>query len=140
MIESADSSGGPPEESPVGTGGVPVKPAGGQPRARRRRIRNLAVGLLVVLSSILVLTSTVGLWSYRQVFNTDVFVGNIDAVVAHPEVQANLANYLTDQVMVAVNPEQRARDALPPRADPLVAPVVSAIRGFVNQTVQKVVA
>jgi hypothetical protein len=42
--------------------------------------------------------------------------------------------------MTAINPEQRAKDALPPQADPLIGPVVSAIRGFVNQAVQTVVS
>jgi hypothetical protein len=123
--------------------GAPVKTAeqpGGVAPDRRHRIRNSAVVVLVVLSSIMVLVSTVGLWSYRQVYNTDVFVGHVDSILARSDVQANLANYLTDQIMIAVNPEQRARDALPSQADALIAPVVSAIRGFVNQTVQKVVA
>ncbi len=100
----------------------------------------MSVVVLVVLCSILVLASTVGLWAYRQVYNTDVFVGHVDAIVASHDVQTNLANYLTDQIMTAINPEQRARDALPPQADALIAPMVSAIRGFVNQSVEKVVS
>jgi hypothetical protein len=98
------------------------------------------VGVLVVLSSIMVLVSTVGLWAYRQVFNTDVFVGHVDSVLSNPQVQTNLANYLTDQVMTAINPEARAKAALPAQADPLIGPVVSAMRSFVNQAALKVVS
>jgi hypothetical protein len=126
----------PVEAAPVAAADVP----GGARRPPGRRIRSIAVGALVVISSILVLASTVGLWSFRQVYNADVFVDNVNSIVTHPEIQANLANYLTDQIMVAINPEQRARDALPAQADPLIGPVVSAIRGFVNQAALKVVA
>ncbi len=128
------------------TGGAPpgadtAQPAPeATPPRQRHRIRNGAVGVLVVLTCLMVLITTVGLWSYRQVYNTDVFVSHVDSVVRQPDVQASLANYLTDQVMTAVNPEQRAKAALPAQADPLIGPVVSAMRSFVNQAALKVVS
>ncbi len=121
-MSESESVNAPTGESPVDLSGTPVEtaepPAGNFP-VRRRRVRNTAVGVLVVISAILVLASTIGLWSYRQVYNTDVFAGHVDSVLAEPTVQANLSNYLTDQIMGAINPEQRARDALPAQADAL---------------------
>jgi hypothetical protein len=147
MTDSSASFDASTAEGPVAVGDTAAagsvaaaEPVAGRARGRRRRVRTVAVGLLVVLSSLLVLISTIGLWAYRQVYNTDVFVGHVDTVLSNPQVQTNLANYLTDQVMTAINPEQRAKDALPPQADALIGPVVSAIRGFVNQAALKVVS
>jgi hypothetical protein len=126
------------EAAPVASSSPVV--AEGAPARRRHRMRNTAVGVLVVLTSLMVLITTIGLWAFRQVYNTDVFVGHVDSVITSPDVQASLSTYLTDQVMTAINPEQRAKAALPSQAGPLIGPVVSAIRGFVNEAVQKVVS
>jgi uncharacterized membrane protein len=55
-------------------------------------------------------------------------------------VQRALGRYITDQAMSAIDPQELLRDALPERAQALIGPITSAVRGFVNDRVDAFLA
>lgn len=110
---------------------------------RRRRLRRIVTPILVALA-ILVFTVTVpAAWGARTVLNTDRYVATVGPLADDPAVQASIATKLTDQVFAALNVETVLSDALAQlgdRAPLLAAPLTSAMRGFVQDQVEKVVA
>jgi hypothetical protein len=114
----------------------------GQERTKlpRRRIRRSIVGLLLVLSSILVVLSTTVVWAHRTVLNTDTFVGTVGPVFKHPEVTSAVAARATDELFTELNLQARLRAALPPKAGFAVVPIANATKGFVAGELAKVLA
>jgi hypothetical protein len=72
--------------------------------------------------------------------NTERYVETIGPVAQDVRVQRALGNYITTQVMSAIDPEELLRDALPERAQALAGPITSAVRGFVNDRVDAFLA
>jgi hypothetical protein len=95
---------------------------------------------LVVLTSILVTVSVTAVWARRNALNTDRYVDTIGPVAEDVRVQRALGRYITDQAMSAIDPQELLRDALPERAQALVGPITSAVRGFVNDRVDAFLA
>src|SRR6185436_8895566 len=98
--------------------------------------------ILVVLT-VLVFTVTVpAVWGARTVLNTDRYVATVGPLAQDPAVQASIASKVTDQVFLALNVEQTLSDILASigeRATVLAAPLTSAMKGFVQDQVLKVV-
>src|SRR6266508_5121032 len=70
------------------------------PRGRLQgRRRTILVGLLVVLSSLGVLLSTVGIWVRQTALNDDRWAALSARVVSDPEVQASVSRRLASQVV-----------------------------------------
>ena len=114
--------------------GIPVK------KPRRRRIRRIAVGLLVALSCLLVLLSTTEVWAHRTLLNTGAFVGTVGPVINNPAVTSAVAVRATDELFTELNLQARLKDALPPKASFAAAPVASATKGFVAGQLATVMA
>ena len=49
--------------------------------AGKVRLRRIAVGVLVVITTLALFASILAIWSYRQVLNTDVFVDRVDSIL-----------------------------------------------------------
>lgn len=107
-----------------------VMPAS-QAAPKRSRVRRVFTPILVVLATLGLLASVVAVWAYRQALNTNVFGGRVDSILADPAVHTAMANYVTDQVMDAIDAPKLASEFLPPLAQPLVGPLEAAIRTFV---------
>lgn len=143
---------GPKAETTDETGTEPTKAADdrdrpgsrdGAPGApKRRRLRRIFTPILVVLT-VLVFTVTVpAVWGARTVLNTDRYVATVAPLAEDPAVQASIASKVTDQVFVALDVEQKLSDILGQigeRATALAAPLTSAMKGFVQDQVLKVV-
>jgi hypothetical protein len=110
---------------------------------KRRRMRRIATPILVALS-IIVFTATVpAAWGARTVLNTDRYVATVAPLADDPAVQASIATKLTDQVFSALNVQGALSDALGAlgeRATLLAGPLTIAVKGFVRDQVEKVVA
>jgi hypothetical protein len=110
---------------------------------RRRRLRRVFAPILVALT-VLVFTVTVpAVWGARTVLNTDRYVATVAPLADDPAVQASIATKLTDQVFAALDVEGVLADALAAlgdRARLLAAPLTNAMRGFVQQQVERLVA
>jgi hypothetical protein len=109
---------------------------------KRQRMRRIFTPILVALS-ILVFTVTVpAVWGARTVLNTDRYVATVGPLAEDPAVQASIATKLTDQVFLALNVEGTLSSVLAEigeRATVLAAPLTTAVRGFVQDQVLKVV-
>jgi uncharacterized membrane protein len=110
------------------------------PRKRAVRTRGVVAVALVVLTSILVTVSVTAVWARRNALNTDRYVDTIGPVAEDVRVQRALGRYITDQAMSAIDPQELLRDALPERAQALIGPITSAVRGFVNDRVDAFLA
>src|SRR6478735_1577930 len=123
---------------------IPAEPARGEdgpppdahePRKPGGRLRRWGVGLLVVLSCLFLLLATVGIWGKNQVFDSDNFERIVVPIGEDPQVQRELATYLTDQLSKAVDPEKVISDALPDRAQILAPTLAGAVEDFVRSKV-----
>jgi Short C-terminal domain len=106
-------------------------------RAPRRR--NLA-RVLVVLAALVAFLAIFAVWINRQILNTDNWTRASSQMLDSPIVRAELANYLADQLYANVDVQGEIRDALPTRAQPLAAPIASALRNQVEKRAREALA
>lgn len=113
----------------------------GRPR-KRHRTRRILAPILVVLT-VVVFTATVpAAWGARTVLNTDRYVATVAPLANDPAVQQSIARKVTAQVFEALNVEGVISDALASigdRATVLAGPLTTALRGFVQEQVLRVV-
>jgi hypothetical protein len=110
---------------------------------KRRRFRRLLTPILVVLSIIVFTVTVPAAWGARTVLNTDRYVATVAPLADDPAVQASIATKLTDQVFSALDVQGTISDALVSlgeRATVLAGPLTTAVKGFVRDQVEKVVA
>jgi hypothetical protein len=113
-------------------------------RGRRQRrvtlFRQIVAALLVLIAALGVTLSVVGVWAGRTTLDTDRWVETVGPLSEDPAVQAAVSTYMTDQIFTTLNVDQRVQEALPPRAAFLAAPLTGQVRGFVKNSVSKVLA
>ncbi len=109
-----------------------------QPKPRHR-VRRILAPLLVALT-VLVFTVTVpAAWGARTVLNTDRYVATVAPLASDPAVQVSIARRTTDQVFAALNVDAVLSEHLPEQIAFLAAPLTTAVRGFVQDQVLRVV-
>jgi hypothetical protein len=81
-------------------------------RTGRLRMRRIVAGILVVLTSVAILATTVGVWTQRTVSNTDRYVALVAPLADDPRVTGALAERLTEDVFLALDVEDRIQQAL----------------------------
>jgi hypothetical protein len=99
----------------------------------------LTVVVLVVIASITVPLATTAVWARRTVVNTNEWVDTVGPLARERTVQIALGDYLTTQIMGAIDVEQLFTEVLPERGQFLAAPLENAIEGFVRDKVDEVV-
>ncbi len=127
------------------TGGIQPAPndladatnAGAKPSGRQRWRKRLVL-VLVVLTSIATLTSVIGVWSHRTIMNTDAWMDIVGPLADDPAVTDAVSVALTKQVFELVQPADRIKEALPPKASFLAEPITTAVQGYVEQGVAQV--
>ena len=148
-----DEGTGPETGSPAEAGAEPAKAGaereGTATRAetldappKRRRLRRTFTPILVVLTVVVFTVTVPAVWGARTVLNTDRYVATVAPLADDPAVQASIASKVTDQVFLALDVEQTLSDILASigeRATVLAAPLTAAMKGFVQDQVQKVV-
>ena len=110
---------------------------------KRKRLRRVLAPILVALSIIVFTITVPAAWGARTVLNTDRYVATVAPLADDPAVQASIATKLTDQVFSALDVEVALSDALAglgDRASVLAGPLTTAVKGFVRDQVEKVVA
>jgi hypothetical protein len=110
---------------------------------KRRRLRRILTPILVALSIIVFTITVPAAWGARTVLNTDRYVATVAPLAQDPAVQASIATKLTDQVFAALDVQGTLSDALGAlgeRATVLAGPLTIAVKGFVRDQVEKVVA
>ncbi|HEV8189935.1 MAG TPA: hypothetical protein VGP82_00375, partial [Ktedonobacterales bacterium] len=107
--------------------GVP----GGQPR----RVRRIAVGILLVLTCIGMLLSSLTLWVNQEFLNTNNWVALVGPIGQDPKVVDAVSAYAANEVVSILNVQQRAQEALPPRAQFLAVPLTTVVHDFTQKRV-----
>lgn len=110
----------------------------GRRRARRATARRITAIVLVVLFAILLPVTITASWARRTVLNTDGYLAVVAPIGASPAVHAVVSREVTDAIYAALNPEKLIASALPPRVAPLAGPLSSGAKGFIQDSVGKV--
>ncbi len=131
------------EEMPEGTvAGAPVTEGTAQgnlkkaPRARRTR--GITAWVLVVLASLLIPVSVISVWAIRTVTNTDQYVATMAPLARNQVIVDHLAQKATDELFSTHIVQNKVTAALPPKAKPIVAPIVSEVHSYVYGLALKV--
>jgi hypothetical protein len=102
----------------------------GGDRVREHRVW---VRVLLVLATILTFFAMFSVWVNRQALNTNDWVSTSSQLLEDPEIRAQLAPYLVDQLFTHVNVEARLAAALPPRAQALAGPAAAGLQQLGNK-------
>ena len=104
------------------------------------RLRRRLVVALVVLTALLTFVSTIGVWGRGVLLNTDRWVATVGPLAHEEALTDALAVYLVDQAAAAVDLEAVAAEALPDQASGLAVPLASAVRGFLTEQAERLLA
>ena len=105
---------------------------------RRRRARRWFVGVLVVLFSVGVVASLVGVWAKRTALSTNSFVSTVGPLPRDPEVSRALSAFITEELFVTLDIDQRARDALPENLQFFLGPLETIVRDYTRDGIATV--
>jgi hypothetical protein len=105
--------------------------------ASRHRIRRTIAAILAVLSGLFVTLGVTSVWLHKTTYQTDEWVSTVGPLARDARIQAALAVWTTQQVTQAVNTEKIFTDLLPAKAQPLAAPLSTAVDSFISQAALK---
>jgi hypothetical protein len=108
-------------------------------KPRRKHLpRRTAAWVLVVLASILIPVSVLSVWAINTVTNTDKYVETMAPLARNPVIVDGLATRATDALFSTHVVQNKVTQALPKKAKPLVAPIVSEVHSYVYNLALKV--
>src|SRR6516162_1843873 len=107
-------------------------------RPRARRTRGVIAWVLVVLASLLIPISVLAAWAITTVTDTDQYVATMAPLARNEVVTQHLATKATDALFSTHVVENKVTDALPPKAQPIVQPIVTQVKSYVNGVALKV--
>jgi hypothetical protein len=90
--------------------------------------RRIGAATLLVVGTLLWSAAIFGVWAQRQALDTDNWVSTSSRLLEDDQIRNALAVALIDRLYDANSVEQRLRESLPPRLDPLAAPAASGLR------------
>jgi hypothetical protein len=115
--------------------------------SEKRRIRSLVSALLIVLAWVLAPLSVVAVWSAGVVGDTGRYVSTVSPLAADPDIQAAVANRVTDAVMGQLDIGALAQQVAPgdrPRLEALLQkasrPITGALTSFVHDRTLSILA
>jgi hypothetical protein len=101
--------------------------------------RRVAAWVLVVLACILSVLSAVTVFARNQLLNTDAYVKTVAPLASNPAIQTQIAKQVSANLISRTNVESRVKNALPPKAGFLAAPVTAGLESAVNTVALKAV-
>ena len=105
----------------------------------RHRVRAACSWLLIVLACLLAVLSVVAAYARNELLNTDTFVATVAPLAKDPAIQTVVATRVSDAVVAKADIEQRVKEALPPRAGFLAAPIATGVKTLSYQLTLKLV-
>jgi hypothetical protein len=102
---------------------------------RGRRARRWFVGVLVVLFSVGVVASLIGVWAKRTALDTNSFVRTVDPLPRDADVSRALSAFISQELFVTLHIDQRARDALPENLQFFVGPLEGIVRDYARDAI-----
>lgn len=109
-------------------------------RSRVVTLRRILAALLVVVAALGAGLSVVGVWAGRTALDTDRWVSAVGPLPEQPEVRAAVAEQLSSQLFEVLDVETKVREALPPEAAFLSAPLTTQSRELIRSSVEDVMA
>jgi len=109
---------------------------------RRTRTRGIIALILVILTFVATAAAVPGVWARRTLLDTDRYVATVDDLATQPAIQQALATEITAAVFDALDVEDRLSSVIGERLPELrflAGPISTAIQGFVQEQVLKVV-
>lgn len=107
---------------------------------RRLAWRQRAVGVLVVLASLCLVVSVVGVWVHQNVYDTDAWVATVGDLPSDPAVADALAGRVAAELAAVSDAEDRIRDLLPEEASILAGPIATGLEDLLREGVSRVIA
>jgi hypothetical protein len=105
----------------------------------RRRVRAVFSWVLIVLACLLAIVSVVAAYARNELLNTDTFVATVAPLAKDPAIQTVVATKVSEAVVAKADVEQRVKDALPPKAGFLAAPIASGVKTLSYQLTLRLV-
>lgn len=105
----------------------------------RRRWRSIGAWVLLVLACILAIVSVLVVFVRNEVLDTDSYVATVTPLASDPAIQTAVAAKVSHRLVTDTDLQQRVKNALPPRAGFLAAPISSGVESATNQITLKVV-
>ncbi|HLM96034.1 MAG TPA: hypothetical protein VK283_06940 [Acidimicrobiales bacterium] len=128
-----------PEETTEGSvAGVAASPDTAKKAPRARRTRRITAWVLVVLASLLIPISVISIWAIRTVTNTDQYVATMAPLARNQVIVDHLAAKATDELFSSHIVQDKLTAALPPKAKPIVTPIVAQVHNYVYGLALKV--
>jgi hypothetical protein len=122
-----------PEETPEGlVAASPGTQEAPKPGPRAPRARGITAWVLVVLASLLIPISVISVWAIRTVTNTDQYVATMAPLARNQVIVEHLAAKATDALFSTHIVQNKVTAALPPKAKPIVTPIVNQVHGYVE--------
>jgi len=101
---------------------------------------NFVTGTLVVLAVLSIVATTFLVWFQQTALNTNNFVSVVVTSTEDPRVISSISLRLSDQIITALDVENKLRELLPDRLDALAAPVAQALETGMADAVTNVLA
>ena len=122
-----------PNETPDGAvAGTPGASDTAKARPRAHRPRRITVWVLVILASLLIPVSVISVWAIRTVTNTDQYVATMAPLARNQVIDEHLAAKATDALFSTHIVQNKVTAALPPKAKPIVTPIVNQVHSYVE--------
>lgn len=109
------------------------------PSAPKHRGRWAAALVLIVIGSLLVPVSILGVWLDRTVTDTDRYVDTVAPLARDPEIQKAVAARLEAALFDKVDVQAEVQQLLPEQAAPLAGPIASALRSLASEIINRLV-
>ena len=94
--------------------------------------------VLVVLASLLIPVSVISVWAIRTVTNTDEYVATMAPLARNQVIVEHLAQKATAELFSTHTVQNKVTAALPPKAKPIVTPIVAQVHTYVYGLALKV--
>lgn len=98
----------------------------------RKRLRTIAVGILVVVFAVSIAGYGVASWLENNFLNTDGYTELVAPLPRDPEVAKALASYTTAQIFAGIDVQSRIAESLPDRAQFLAVPLSQQLQSGVQ--------
>ncbi len=108
-------------------------------RGKGPRWKRIVAWVLVVLACILSVLSAISVFARNQLLNTDAYVSTVAPLASNPAIQTQVAKQVSENLIARTNVEARVKNALPPKAGFLAAPLTSELESTVNSLALKAV-
>ncbi|HEX7279307.1 MAG TPA: hypothetical protein VF255_06735 [Solirubrobacterales bacterium] len=95
------------------------------------------VTTLLLIGTLVAFLAIFSIWVNRQALNTENWVDTSGKLLQDEEVQAQLSNYLADQLIANVDVQGELERTFPPRLAPLAAPAAGALQQLAPQAAQR---